>query len=336
MVVPVALVVIEGRKVTLQGLLRHIAGWLRKKAPNLRKRYGTLFGLTRADPIFRSLVFSALNDSVELNSRRSLDKLDTFSRVQFEALAKVFEIMDVKPSTFADIASSNGVSQSAIWPFLWSLGSSARGIFVEYDPHKSAILNLIYSQFSNVSVFRGKVTPRNAKEIMSAVGLPRNLDLLNVDIDSYDLEVLESILASGFQPRVISIEINEKIPPPIRFSVLFDDFFSWRGDHFFGCSFAAVSDLAARFNYVPIKLVYNNALFVSNEAAKNFDRASVAELYETGYKHSKDRERLFRHNRDVEHWLEMSPEDAMSEINSYFSQYSGQFKMGLDSAAGSD
>ena len=52
--------------------------------------------------------------------------------------------------------------------------------------------------------------------------MPKNLTFINLDIDSYDLEIINQILDSGFKPDIVSIEINEKIPPPIYFSVTYD------------------------------------------------------------------------------------------------------------------
>ena len=49
------------------------------------------------------------------------------------------------------------------------------------------------------------------------------LYFLNIDIDSYDLEVLVTILENSYKPDIVSIEINEKIPPPIYFKVTYDE-----------------------------------------------------------------------------------------------------------------
>ena len=66
-------------------------------------------------------------------------------------------------------------------------------------------------------------------EILEKIGVLRTIsmssDFLNLDIDSYDLEVMKKILEKNFRPKVISMEINEKIPPPIYFAAKFNEFF---------------------------------------------------------------------------------------------------------------
>ena len=54
---------------------------------------------------------------------------------------------------------------------------------------------------------------------------------------------MEAILTSGYKPLIISIEINEVIPPPIEFYVRFDKvkISELMVDHFFGCSLTAVT-----------------------------------------------------------------------------------------------
>jgi len=63
---------------------------------------------------------------------------------------------------------------------------------------------------------------------------------------------------SSFRPRLIVTEINEKIPPPIRFVVKYDPAFKLR-HHFYGYSIAALGDLCARHDYGILRLEYNNA-----------------------------------------------------------------------------
>ena len=84
---------------------------------------------------------------------------------------------------------------------------------------------------------RARVTPLNLVNSQPGNEVPKNFELLNLDIDSYDLRVVETILSSGFRPQIISMEVNEKIPSGIFFTVEYDDEHYWKGDHFYGCSF---------------------------------------------------------------------------------------------------
>ena len=55
---------------------------------------------------------------------------------------------------------------------------------------------------------------------------------------------MKKILEKNFRPKVISMEINEKIPPPIYFAAKFNENDKWeKDDHFYGCSITAAADL---------------------------------------------------------------------------------------------
>lgn len=59
-------------------------------------------------------------------------------------------------------------------------------------------------------------------------------------------------------------EINEDIPPPLRFVVKFDRDFQLRY-HFYGYSIAALEDLCEKHNYGILTLEYNNAFLAPRE-----------------------------------------------------------------------
>jgi len=93
---------------------------------------------------------------------------------------------------------------------------------------------------------------------------------LNIDIDGYDYYVLDAIL-STYRPHLITAEINENIPPPIKFSILYTKNGSWNGwsgkssDHFFGMSISKLYDLCIKHSYDLINLNYNNAFLMPHE-----------------------------------------------------------------------
>jgi len=83
--------------------------------------------------------------------------------------------------------------------------------------------------------------------------LPKNFDLLSVDIDSYDLETWEGLI--GYEPKIVVIEINSSIPPGI---------YHRCDSHKTGNSFTSTLDVAHRKGY---ELVCHtgNMIFVKSE-----------------------------------------------------------------------
>ena len=196
------------------------------------------------------------------------------------------------------------------------------------DPEKFAKLSFLYSDFERVSLARGKITPFNAAKMLRAFSCPLDFSILNLDIDSYDLFVLKNLLEEGYKPKVVSMEINEKIPSGLTFSVLYNETHSWKGDHFFGCSLDAAASAVKPFGYYLVGLEYNNAFFVDSDIASCVFRDLTAkEAFESGYRYREDREIKFPFNRDVDFWLSLDAQLAMSSIAKHFDEYHGQFSI---------
>lgn len=223
-----------------------------------------------------------------------------------------------------DIGASDGASQSntvALYLSGW------RGLSVEYNGENFAKLALNYKNFPNVNLSKNKVTPINVVNILKSNNVPKEFGLLNLDIDSYDYFVLEKILSS-YRPSLLCVEINEMIPPPIKFTVNWDPNFKWIGGHFFGQSLSQLHTLTSKVNYELVELHYNNAFFIPKEI--NFTKSlTPEEAYQKGYLNKPDRKEKHPYSRDVEEVLNLSPDEALKFINRYFQKYKGKFTLSL-------
>lgn len=139
-----------------------------------------------------------------------------------------------------------------------------------------------------------------------------------------------SIFQAEYRPIIISIEINEKIPPGILFYVNYDIDVQWNGDHFYGCSLDAAVQLFKRRDYVLVALEYNNAFFIpKNKVTAHLLELDIEDAYNRGYKNKPDREKLFGYNNEFTFWLEQSPIENMKSIDEYFSKYKGKYTLKL-------
>jgi len=92
-----------------------------------------------------------------------------------------------------------------------------RGLYIEGDPAKFEDL------LANPMVVAGHITPVNAyvglegnatlDHILTDRDVPREFDLLSIDIDSFDYDVWKSL--TDFRPRVVVIEVTSAIPPTV-------------------------------------------------------------------------------------------------------------------------
>lgn len=250
-----------------------------------------------------------------------------------EAVRVLLGQLGVEGGYVVDIAASDGVDKSSTLPMFrdpaWA------GLAVEMDPEKFAKMAFAYASFEGVQLAKCKVTPRNVADLLRAHEVPRDLTYLNLDIDSYDLFVLDEMLKAGFRPRIVSMEINENIPPPIHFTVRFDEHHYWHGDHFFGCSIAAACAVVKPHGYVLESVQYNNAVFVEAAfAAGRVKDLAAEEAYRTGYLEKPDRRVLFSWNAPFEDVLTAPPEQAVALLERHFEKYRGLYDLRVDTGAG--
>jgi len=98
------------------------------------------------------------------------------------------------------------------------------------------------------------VTPMNVGELLREASCPVDCDFFKIDIDGYDGPVLKAVLGEGYRPKVLQLEVNPEIPPPIAFSVLYHPRYRVNDPHghiggFYGASVAYVLNAAGPYGY---------------------------------------------------------------------------------------
>jgi hypothetical protein len=262
---------------------------------------------------------------LEIHYLKSLFTNSSFAN-EYPKIKGIVSKLNITDGFVVDMAASDGVSQSCTLEFFKD--STWSGLALEMDPDKFAKLSFLYANFPNAKLARGRITPHNVVSTLLGFEVPNDFSLLNLDIDSYDLYVIYEMLKGGFRPKIISMEINEKIPSSVYFTVDYDEGHYWKGDHFYGCSLRAASETVKPFGYFLESLQYNNAIFVRSDLASHlFNDTSVEAAYEIGYKNKPDRKKLFPWNADVECLLEFSKDDSIKFINNFFSKYDGKYSI---------
>ena len=226
---------------------------------------------------------------------------------------------------FVDIGASDGVSSSSTLEF--AKMPNWHGLSIEYDDSKFSKLQYVYRKYKNISLANKKVTPDSIVDILHDYEVPKNFSFLNIDIDSYDLEVSKSLFQLGYRPDIVSIEINEKIPPPIYFNVKYDQEHFWQGDHFFGCSLTAAIEEFSKFDYLLAEFRLNNAIFVNLIKFPELTAKNASIAYEEGYKSIKNRKELFKYNHDVEILHELNNDEKIVFINNLFKKYKNMYEL---------
>jgi hypothetical protein len=280
-----------------------------------RLRQSSAFRLFRRSPISAA--------ALRKHARAALSGPDPSYAGEGAHLRRLLERCGLTSGSVVDIAAGDGVTQSCT--LLLFRDPSWRGLAVEMDATRFRRLQAAYSQFPNVQLARARVTPESVEELLRAHDVPARFEVLNLDLDSFDLWVADALLRS-FQPAIITMEVNEKIPAPIYFTLRFDADPAPAEGHYYGCSLAAAADTVRPHGYVLESLQYNNAFFVRHDVAEGrIADTNVTEAYERGYSSRRDRRELFPWNHDAEHLLGLEPSEAVAELKRLFRAHEGFF-----------
>jgi hypothetical protein len=202
-----------------------------------------------------------------------------------------------------------------------------RGVGFEGDEKRARRLARAYRNFEGVEARHALVTPGNVVALLEEAGVGSDFGVLSLDIDSYDYWVLDAVLKS-FRPRVVVTEINEKVPPPVRFVVRYDPDFRLQ-HHFFGYSIASLEELCARHSYALLALEYNNAFIAPRELVGSLPTLDAAAAYRRGYLERPDRRERFPRNQDMEALHSLSPAQSLDFIRNFFARHEGKYDLSL-------
>jgi hypothetical protein len=205
-----------------------------------------------------------------------------------------------------NIGSKDGVSADPVYPVLVA-NPRTGGVFVEAGGDMLGKLAAHYApRFPNAQPVQSFVAPSNVAAVARgdaararAAGVyptpARSLDVLKIDIDGCDCHLLQVLLAEPdgfFAAKVVQIELNHVLPPPL----------AWRdmclGDapgrsgpsqDVWGCSMQAAWDLLRPLGYELLQYDWPDGVFVRSDLARLAfpclmpADASAGELYDRNY-----------------------------------------------------
>jgi hypothetical protein len=131
---------------------------------------------------------------------------------------EIFKRIGTTNKFFVEFGSANGIECNTLlllmqdWKGCWLDGSDENLKFI-----KQKFGFMIGKQ---LSVMKSFITAENIEESFTSLKVPKEFDLLSIDIDGNDYWVWKAI--SNYRPRVVIIELNPLFPPPIEFIINYD------------------------------------------------------------------------------------------------------------------
>ncbi len=185
---------------------------------------------------------------------------------------------------YVDIGAGDGIDMSNT--YLIARGGG-RGYCIEFNSFKFAMMAVTYQTLDNVNLAKAPATPQGITPLLRGLGVPPTFDFLNLDIDSYDYDVLSSMLNS-FRIRILCIEINPEFPLSIDFAVHYPAA-EWDHTDFQGMSFSMAYKLLGKHQYRIIHAEGASVFAVESAAEiRSFTEISLDQVREK-YKSSRDR-----------------------------------------------
>lgn len=137
-------------------------------------------------------------------------------------------------------------------------------------------------------VYRAQITAENINEVFDLFDVPKDLDILSIDIDGNDLWVWKALTA--YQPQIVIIEYNPRFSPIRCRTIPYDPHRgAWDRTEYYGASAGALVKLGREKGYTLAASTDGNLLFVQAGTVPEKPVASV--------KQRKKREKFDHQNR---------------------------------------
>jgi hypothetical protein len=129
------------------------------------------------------------------------------------------------------------------------------------------------------------ISAENIVDLFKKYKVPKELDLLSVDIDANDFYVARKIFEEGgYRPRVFICEYNRNFAPKDSYTIAYNSTYRWDGTAYFGVSALAWMRLMERYGYAPIYLdvLGINMFFVRRKVMVEYLEAKMGWTKESG------------------------------------------------------
>lgn len=182
----------------------------------------------------------------------------------------IFDRIGTTNRVFVEIGVQDGLETNSTWQLL----KGWHGYWLEGNPESVAAINDKFSGpigKQQLKVQQGFITAENVEVILQENGVPKEFDMLSIDIDGNDYWVWKAI--EKFNPRVVVIEYNALFRSNVRWVMKYNPSHVWDGTSYFNSSLKSLELLGESKGYCLVGCNFHgiNAFFVRRDlVADNF------------------------------------------------------------------
>ncbi|MEQ9121213.1 MAG: hypothetical protein RIM80_01410 [Alphaproteobacteria bacterium] len=179
-------------------------------------------------------------------------------------LQEIFRRIGVANRGFAEFGVQDGGECNTVL----LLTSGWSGLWLEAEAAYHPLIRDRFRPFIEIGQLEAReatVTAENVDDLLG--GLDPDLDLLSIDIDYNDYWVWRALTA--IRPRVVTIEYNASLKPPLSLAAPYAADAAWDGGNFYGASLKALEKLGREKGYRLVGCCFSgvNAFFVRDDVA---------------------------------------------------------------------
>ena len=170
--------------------------------------------------------------------------------------------------TFAEFGPGDGMENNTLilkslgWKGFWVGGED---LVIDLKKNKNFSFFKEFVSLKNII----KLTSNGVSDIKSS-----NIDVISFDLDGNDLYFVSELLKNQFKPKLFIVEYNSKFPPPVKWSIKYDENHIWDGSDYYGASLASFNELFEKNDYFLTccnSHTGSNAFFVKKEFKHLFE-----------------------------------------------------------------
>lgn len=152
------------------------------------------------------------------------------------------------------------------------------GLLVELSERSVELARAKFAGQRGVTAVAARVMPGNVNELLAHHGYATDVDVLSIDIDSYDYWILDALTVT---PRILVLEYNALFGPQRRVTIPPDQALEGTPKGYNGASLAALTALAARKGYrlVTCENAGVNAFYLRHDVAPEVPEVTPAEAF---------------------------------------------------------
>lgn len=258
-----------------------------------------------------------IKTALQLNDLKNIDEFgDESPNISLESMVNKLQLkghIDTKFITI-NLGARDGIGTGGntdpTWPLYKNMG--ADGIAVEGSSTFFPILRKNF-QGLRAKAVHAFIYSNNVNSILTRNNI-KTIDVFKIDIDSFDCDVILSVL-ENYSPSVIFSEYNIKFPPPIKLKLTTPEkiFNSEKRNHIYECSLQYQVEMLLKQGYTLVQIDWQNAIYIKREIADklNLKPLNLKQEYDNTYRSRPNRQKYFWWNKDIDHLLYIKDDETL-------------------------